>query len=666
VNDPKPASPLVGFLDALKNLPLVEQDWPTEGKQPYMEWRTEHDPEGAQRLGAEIEFVRQFAVLPIVAVAGLINSGKSSLVAAFLSPAERERVLRGEKARGGTQRFTLWLPAAWEKDADFRNRLDGELVGFFGHAPEPLEIDPARAKDQQRAVDSLRVPLLAFDAALDRLGVALFDCPDIQRPQPGGEAGVNARLEVLGAAGKICAGVILVATRKEIEVRELQNIADCLPSATRVYAINFLRRETPHEFLRDAPADVGNNWCYVAYDFEVSANRSIAPAIDPNFCTGADPDPERRLPFFFEALPEAERNTPTAVGAARALTEIGARFSPEALRQRRQVELTATLRKTFNAELGGLKQRVADDSRGLEDAHNDLFETLLRLMLDGKRLRIKIDSEIAASMAESIRRTAPWDLRIALLLKKGILDAISAAAGGVQKALRVLQALGGKISFAARKGEIERSQLDPRRVQEELRNWSARHGAVKDMAFWAEDAGAIVERFRAEERTNLIPDEWDAITGAFWDTAPRGRARLAILATVLTTLGAAAWIVIEPFGGAVMFAAAVKGHVVALTVGELFSVLGVGAAGAAGFAALLEKNLEAKLGHQQFSNLFAIACDRIGLPRGVPRAREAEFPPPDVVEQRKREAFGIRERGWRRARIDQANLEQLLPLLDRV
>jgi hypothetical protein len=128
--------------------------------------------------------VRGFLVVPIVAVAGLINSGKSSLVAAFLSPQSRTRVLRGISSREGTQRFTLWAPASWKQDAAFRNQLEQMFTRVFRHAPEPLAETAETAHAQQRENESLDVPLLAFDTALDLHGIALLDCPDVQRPQP--------------------------------------------------------------------------------------------------------------------------------------------------------------------------------------------------------------------------------------------------------------------------------------------------------------------------------------------------------------------------------------------------------------------------------------------------------------------------------------------------
>jgi len=126
------------------------------------------------------------------------------------------------------------------------------------------------------------------------------------------------------------------------------------------------------------------------------------------------------------------------------------------------------------------------------------------------------------------------------------------------------------------------------------------------------------------------------------------------------------WIAVEPFSGTVVFSTIVKGHVVALTIGELFGLLGLGAIGVAGagsFAGLLEKEVEGKLGGQQFSNLFAIACDQVGLPRELPAPHASEYPPPRIPEQQNRDAFGIRERHWLRAHCKNDALERLRSLL---
>ena len=258
--------------------------------------------------------MRGFLIVPIVAVAGLINSGKSSLVAGFLSPPSRERVLRGLSSRDGTQRFTLWAPAKWKEDAAFRARLDEMFTRVFRHAPESLEESPEAAHEQQRAHNSLQVPLLAFDSALDAHGIALLDCPDVQRPQRGEAQGVNARLEALAAAGEICAGVIIVAPRTEIEVRELQAIVARLPSATRVYAINLLRREPADVILREVREHLGlrEELCYGAYDFDVGANRAFAPAWAEKEAGSPENGDQRMLPCFFSSRIVPKKISPSA------------------------------------------------------------------------------------------------------------------------------------------------------------------------------------------------------------------------------------------------------------------------------------------------------------------------------------------------------------------
>ena len=43
------------FWDQLEKLPIVVQTWPVRREQSYMQWRVEHDPEGAQKIREEIE-----------------------------------------------------------------------------------------------------------------------------------------------------------------------------------------------------------------------------------------------------------------------------------------------------------------------------------------------------------------------------------------------------------------------------------------------------------------------------------------------------------------------------------------------------------------------------------------------------------------------------------
>ena len=69
-----------------------------------------------QQLSGLLEQLQVSATVsrcPILAIAGLLNAGKSTLLATYLSAENRPRVLRGVGNHSGTHRFVLWLPKLW-------------------------------------------------------------------------------------------------------------------------------------------------------------------------------------------------------------------------------------------------------------------------------------------------------------------------------------------------------------------------------------------------------------------------------------------------------------------------------------------------------------------------------------------------------------------------
>ncbi len=84
------------------------------------------------------------APCPILAVAGLLNSGKSSLVAGFLSPTGRSRLLIGQSNAQGTHRFVIWLPERWRNDPSLWQSVLSQLESIFEHRPEELSGDPGK------------------------------------------------------------------------------------------------------------------------------------------------------------------------------------------------------------------------------------------------------------------------------------------------------------------------------------------------------------------------------------------------------------------------------------------------------------------------------------------------------------------------------------------
>ncbi len=648
---PPSTSSLEKFWIQFGEMPLIDQRWPAAVQQTGIEAFKAMAPEEARRLGERYAFVHGFLIVPIVAVAGLINSGKSSLVSAFLSPESRPRVLRGITSRQGTQRFTLWAPRSWQEDTTFRARLDEMLTRVFRHAPEPLSEEPETAHAQQRAQESLSIPLLAFDGALDTHGIALLDCPDTQRPQAGEAAGTNARLDSLAAAGEICAGVIVITPRTEIEVRELQAIVARLPAATRVYAINLLRREAPDVVLREVREHLGlkDEPCFGAYDFEVDANRTLLPDWDPNRASSSSTDEFERLPCFFELSPDPAQNAPDTIAPERSILRLGARLAPNVLRQKRQAELIAELGRDLRNALRTIESRLERTAVEIADAQRELLSGCETLLRAGGELRIKMDPEIAASMAESIRRTAPLDLRAFFVIKHSVFAGLRKLRDTGQRAMAVLTL---RFPLNAAKNKFAASRIDPAQVQSMLALWSASLGAPRDKAQWERDATAILQRFLREERTNMSPDEWDTLTQKLWAKTERRWARAALVVGFLAMLGAVAMI---PFDMGASFIGITAKELAVLTVGG--SVFGVAG------CTLLQRGLEEHIGRQQFANFFALACDQLGLPRELPPDLTQTNVAPHIAEKRNSDAFGIRERRWVLARLNPQHRDTLRALL---
>ena len=122
---------------------LIQQHWPTSEPRSFLQMLHAYDPTQAQRLERTYQLVQRFQHVPMVAVAGLINSGKSALVASFLSGASRARVLRGRQSSQGSQRFCLWLPRQWQADQVFYDDLlTGPSNKFFDILVMTLKFRP--------------------------------------------------------------------------------------------------------------------------------------------------------------------------------------------------------------------------------------------------------------------------------------------------------------------------------------------------------------------------------------------------------------------------------------------------------------------------------------------------------------------------------------------
>ncbi|MDG4594906.1 MAG: hypothetical protein P9F75_04305 [Candidatus Contendobacter sp.] len=182
-------------------------------------------PWGFKKLATEIENDYKLLELadkinntPIVMITGMLNAGKSSVTASFLSQDGQQRIPRGIGRDQGTHRFVLWMPEDWQPQV---NNICQIIEALFTGS-QLLSKEDVEAKKEYNATDTennlLSIPLLAFDSQLN--DIAILDCPDAQRKHlgPSGEYDPKTiREEFLLKAVKMCWAILFVTTIDEIE-----------------------------------------------------------------------------------------------------------------------------------------------------------------------------------------------------------------------------------------------------------------------------------------------------------------------------------------------------------------------------------------------------------------------------------------------------------------
>jgi hypothetical protein len=234
---------------------------------------------------------------PIVAILGELNSGKSSVVAGFLSEEGRSRLPRGVEAEFGTHRFVYWVPQKWLDNKDDRDKFETLVRFAHENKPEYLDEDPEKAAKQYRSgrddIPTLKTPLIAGDPALNDLGRALLDCPDVQTKDQGN--GIldehtdtpNIRLELLGKAAGMCSAFFVVWDRAKVRdgdlLEVLGELRTRLESVAIYLLINKIRPEDgqPMKTRNDLEIvklindhQIKENAIYGAFDFDIGPRGS--------------------------------------------------------------------------------------------------------------------------------------------------------------------------------------------------------------------------------------------------------------------------------------------------------------------------------------------------------------------------------------------------------
>lgn len=652
---------------------VLRQTWPGPLALPLLPALDRVQPEQSRRLRQSHQFLAGLLRVPIVAVAGLINAGKSSLVASFLSAEGRARVLRGVARQAGTHRFCLWAPAAWSADAGFAGAIEGLLAEVFAEPVERLSLEVEEAHEQQRRRRLLQRPLLAFDPALEEHGLVLLDCPDIQRIEEADETGAGLRRRALQGAGRICSAVIVVLPRNQLEIEPVEEVLRSLPDAQRILAVNFAGRETAAEILAEARlvlADPAARF-QVAYDFNHHGYEDYTPVWDPNRRLATDRLETEGVPCFFEIHPEPGRNQPGVVEGERSLLALARQLTPDRLLQQRQRELLREFVRDAHEGLELLTRTTAQIEERTVTAARLLRAELVPLLDTEGGLRLKLDTELVGELAESLIRTAPWDVRPFLWTSQRARHLMRGLRKGLAGAGALLQGLSRQVRAGVERlgPQMQEGRVGETVVADRLRLWSSACGAHRDREFWLPSARTLLHRFRDQERSRLTPAEWDELTAGLWSALPKWKARAAVAGTLVATLAAVALLAIDG-GASLLTLTGVKafgGATLTVTTKELLGAIGFGVLVQGEAARRLQRRLETLLARQQLANLLAIGADVVGLPRVLLAGNGPDsLPEPTVPAEPDPGAFALSVLGLARFELDTASVRYLDRHLNRL
>lgn len=175
------------------------------------------------------EALESISSVPVLAICGNKNAGKSTLTASLLSEEKKPFVLRGLSSDNATHRFVFWCPSEWRDDPSKQSCLSSLLDSAFGigGSVEVLadDLDQAHAQYNARGHMSelLKHPIVGYDDALNATGIALLDCPDIDSSHDilSRERTAHIRRDAIKNAVRMCSGFLVLSTQSDWQVAGL-------------------------------------------------------------------------------------------------------------------------------------------------------------------------------------------------------------------------------------------------------------------------------------------------------------------------------------------------------------------------------------------------------------------------------------------------------------
>jgi hypothetical protein len=637
----------LSVLDALESLEVAES-------QP----QREQGAEVARKLRGLISQLNVFdrvSHCPVVAITGLLNAGKSSLLATYLSPEGRRRVLRGVGNQQGTHRFVIWLPQVWWSDSELLSTLIGLLTNIFGHPPEQLSSDIGEAQQQYNgmvlhhslmrngktpgddtvpgvadaalsastSVDPMSIPLIASDRGLDSLKLGLVDCPDIQtgiladRAENAmhGAALATSRREQLARIGRLCSAFVIVSKLSSLHdeslVHVLTTLRDSMPGVPRILAINKVKARYAPEIIAEESRLLTDRFSirslFAAYDYRSSLAGPLIPPPPPGMLV-SDAEPQ---PIFFEIGTQ----TPDT---CEYLYDLSRRLDAGALARESHRSLSLQLQSLGAQASEWIKCNALLRNKQVTAAWQAIAKACFEFMAErdemglASGLRLQASPAILAQMADSLQRTAPPWMRFSMMLDRTARQFQQAVSSSAAR-FKMWQSASNAVSqFAKSFKRGEGAQVvTAQQLAEAIRKADTQDSTARlsddELVLGCEIA---MKRFSEEDKTLLDSERLDELTKEIWSRMPLSRQLWKAtqpLALLTAPFLAAVLIPFDGGGTTVLVFASMKELLIAT---GLAAVLGPTVMGG---AALQILHREAPW--RQLSDLFAHVCDSLGVPR---------------------------------------------------
>lgn len=612
---------------------------------------------------------------PIVAVMGLLNAGKSSLVSTFLSEANRQRILVGSANAQGTHRFVLWTPESWRRDEKVWAFVQARLRSIFACECELLadSVDAAAAQyndttarsfvdteGTQRIRPTIEIPLVATDPELDRWGIAIMDCPDVQTgllPDPSADPTAvgqvqlvheqaqsisELRWRVLRSAAPLCSAFVVVlpanAIHDQTVSRLMRLLQQQMSSVRQIVAVNRVpRKYTTQQISEEIQKIYGHHELdrqYMAYGFDGPLDREKIPE-PPRFYKVPTLQP---LPLFFRIDQKGRAQPPEPVATSDWLLSLGSQLDKRSLAYELLQSTLQQLQTSVREGISILQRRERDLKRIVFELQATIAQACYEFSSEtAKRsnqptVRLQASKQIVQQISNSLERTAPWwarpsrwASRVADSTKTTIAKATSFVSfpewmRGTEWITGKAESVSNWIRSRWSSGEAGRVVTSDQ-LMHHLRQFD-KSGSLQLDRFRVGQKGEddhvqriklacqhAIERFQNESNILLDDIQLDQFTRQVWTDMPMSRRLLTGLAPAGVLFAPLIAVIMMPldFGGSAV-----------LVFASLKELLFAGAAGVGlmlASANAMPQIAEAEVAWQQLGDLIAVLCDELGLRR---------------------------------------------------